>query len=108
MLWAGHRRPLLRLWKAAAPDRACRPARLLAHNAETGMSVLSGQAALTGSRQWGLSRRLSTGAVAGKWGVPGGKRARKKAKDSVEGGPLKVAAGDEVGQALHCMRELLC
>jgi hypothetical protein len=93
--------------KAAVPDRASRPARLQAHAAETRLSVQSSQAALTGPRQLGLPRRLSAGAVAGKWGVPGGKRARKKAKDSVDGGPLKVAAGDEVGRVLHCMWELM-
>jgi len=103
----GYRASLLRLWKAAVPDRASRPARLQAHAAETRLSVQSSQAALTGPRQSGLPRRLSAGAVAGKWGVPGGKRARKKAKDSVDGGPLKVAAGDEVGRVLHCMWELM-
>ena len=31
-----------------------------------------------------------------KWGVPGGKKARKRAKDSYDGGPVLVANDAEV------------
>ena len=37
-----------------------------------------------------------------RWGVPGGKKARKRAKDSVDGGPVKVAEEDETEWLAIC------
>ena len=52
-----------------------------------------------GAGKWGVAGLLASpgGCQALRTGpVPGNRRMRKKAKDSVDGGPLKVAADDEV------------
>ena len=43
----------------------------------------------------GASRSSPTQGAKSRWGTPGGKRAQKKAKDSIDGGPVKVAGDDE-------------
>lgn len=67
------------------------------------------RAASTGG---GGASRAHQDAGSSRWGVPGGKKARKGAKDSVDGGPVKVPAEDEVtsshAHAHPCVLRLHC
>ena len=58
------------------------------------MSSTEGQANSTRSEGKAAERR--------KWGDPGSKKAKKRAKDSVDGGPLKVAENDDAGWLVIC------